>query len=232
MGRRDHRGWTRGVGGEFDDGSSRFGKDSKWGFFPSAALAWRLSEEELIKNMGIFDNLKLRTSFGISGSEAITPYSSWTLMTADSRGYIINNNSETAYRPQSLGDPTLSWEETSQLDVGLDISVLNSRLNLVLDYYNKVTNDLFVNIPVPRHTGFASKVTNIGKLQNYGLEFAANWKVIDNKLKWMIDANITWQKSKVLDLGLDVNPKTGYEEYITGKTNIFEFVQIVRVWQF
>lgn len=211
------------------DGSSRFGDNNKWGFFPSAAFAWRMSEEEFIKNLNIFDRLKFRASYGISGSEAIQPYSSWTLMKADSRGYILNGTSNTAFRPARLGDPNLTWEETSQLDVGFDAGFFRSRLNVVIDYYYKITNDLFVNIPYPRTSGFAFQTTNIGKLMNQGIELDVNWRILDKNFKWVIDANITLQQSRVLDLGLPTNEETGFEEYITGKTGNFEFIQVARV---
>jgi len=212
------------------DGSSRFGYNNKWSFFPSGAFAWRISQEDFMEgSKQIINRLKFRASYGVSGSEAIDPYKSWTLMSAEERGYILNDIQVPCYLPKIMGDPNLGWEQTAQLDIGFDAGFLKNRINVVIDYFHKVTSELFVNAPVEYTTGFGSQLTNIGNLKNEGFELAVNARILDGDFSWNIDGNITHQRSKILDLGLKTDVETGFEEYISGGTNQFGSVQVVRV---
>jgi TonB-dependent starch-binding outer membrane protein SusC len=193
------------------DGSSKFGKDNKWGYFPSGAIAWRIIEEDFIKELGIFSNLKLRVSYGISGSEALGPYNSLAVMDALSAAYIINDVPVVGYYSSRLPNPDLRWEETSQLDIGLDFGILSGRLNFVADYYNKVTDNLFLNRPLPQTSGVNYIRYNIGSLKNSGFELGMNAvPVSKGGFRWLIDVNVNIQQSEILDLG-DV------DELITGE---------------
>ena len=196
------------VNGRYD-GNSKFGKDHKWGFFPSGAVAWRLSDEGFIQQMGVFTDLKLRASYGISGSEALGPYNSLSAMASNSEGYIIGGSPVVGYWPNRLPNANLRWEQTAQLDVGLDVGVLNGRLNFVLDYFDKTTEDLFLDRPVPQTSGVSIIRQNIGSLRNSGFEFGIDATPVDGDFSWNVSLNGTYQQSEILDLG-------GEEEIITG----------------
>ncbi|WP_372932652.1 TonB-dependent receptor [Mariniphaga sediminis] len=184
------------------DGNSKFGKDNKWGFFPSGAIAWRLGDEDFIKNFNIFSNFKLRASYGISGSEALGPYRSLTQLSTDSQAYVIGNQPVVGYFLSRLPNPGLEWEKTKQWDIGADFGIFNGRISFVLDYFSKVTEDLFLNKPVPQTSGVGSIQDNIGSITNNGFEFAINvTPVRKDKFTWQINLNGTYQTSEVLDLG-------------------------------
>lgn len=182
------------------DGSSVFGVNNRWGFFPSGALAWKLSEEDFIQNLGIFHDLKARGSFGISGSEALSPYASLARLSSGP-SYIINGQQVIGYRPSSIAVPDLSWEETAQLDIGLDASFFRGRLGITADFYRKNTSKLFLNVPIPRTSGVRSVTRNTGSLQNTGWEFHVNAAVSRGTLTWDSDLNLSFQRQKVTNIG-------------------------------
>lgn len=184
------------------DGSSRFGANNKWGMFPSVALAWKASEEEFIKQLGIFSELKVRGSFGISGNTAIPAYR--TLSTISTAFMPMNGDSEITYgvktdRPEN-GD--LKWETTSQYDVGIDFGFFKNRITLVADAYLKTTKDLLLEMNVPRYSGYEKSWANMGKIQNKGLEFTLGAVIVENRdFRWYADFNIGINRSKVIDIG-------------------------------
>lgn len=181
------------------DGSSRFGTDNKWGIFPSGAVAWRVSEEEFMKGIKFISDLKLRSSFGITGNTALSPYQS--LSRLSSNRTIYGNASEViGYVPASLANPELKWETTAQFDIGFDLALFNNVLTFTFDYYNKNTNNLLAAVPLPTSTGFSSALQNIGEIQNRGLEFAMNANILDREVKWDAGVQISTNKNKILDL--------------------------------
>ncbi len=182
------------------DGSSVFGINNRWGFFPSGAVAWRLSEEQFIQDTGLFHDLKIRGSYGISGSEALSPYASKARLSSGP-AYIIENQQVIGYRPSTIAVPDLQWEETSQLDIGLDASFFGGRLGLTADFYKKNTSKLFLNVPLPRTSGVSSVVKNTGSLQNTGLEFHISAAVVRGTLTWDTDLNLSFQRQKVTNIG-------------------------------
>ena len=191
------------------DGSSRFGVNNKFAFFPSAAFAWTVSNEEFFKDVTAINNLKLRTSYGKSGNQAINSYQ--TLANMASTDVIFDNSINTAFVLSSLDNKNLKWESTSQFDVGFDMSLWGDRVNIVGDYYNKHTKDLLLNVTLPGSTGFSSVLQNIGEVQNRGFEFAINARpVVKGTFKWNTGLNITANRTKVLDMGGDAqgNPIT------------------------
>ncbi len=196
------------INGRYD-GNSKFGKDHKWGFFPSGAVAWRLSDEDFIQDLGVFTDLKLRASYGVSGSEALGPYNSLSAMASNSEAYIIGGSPVVGFWPNRLPNPALRWEQTTQLDIGLDFGVLNGRLNFVMDYFDKTTEDLFLNRPVPQTSGVSTIRQNIGSLSNSGFEFGIDAVPVDGNFSWNVSLNGTYQQSEILDLGDE-------EEIITG----------------
>ena len=147
------------------DGSSRFGANNKWGFFPSVGLAWRASQEAFLIDNKYITNLKLRASFGVTGNQEIGNYKSLAQLNADN--YIYNDGELQGYY-ESIGNPDLKWERANQFDIGIDLSLWN-RLHITADYYYRKTSDLLYQVPIPSTSGFSSMLSNVGSVLN--LEF-------------------------------------------------------------
>lgn len=178
------------------DGSDKFGKGNRFGYFPSFAFAWRLSEEKFMRNQQIFDNLKLRLSYGQTGNERIASYQYMANM---ENSYY---NGTLGLSPSTLANPDLKWETTTQYNAGIDIGVLNNRIQLSLDYYKKITDDMLMPASIPSQTGYSSQWKNIGKVNNEGVEFQISSVNIKTKdFQWVTDFNISHNKNKVKDLG-------------------------------
>lgn len=194
------------------DGSSRFGANNKHAFFPSAALAWRLSEEDFLKQLAFLSNLKLRLSYGSSGEQGIPMYQ--TLSTLAPSLIYTGGALGTGYFPSRAADPSLKWERTNQVNTGFDVGLFGNRLNVTLDYYYKRTNDLLYYKALPGSSGFVSMLQNIGIVDNQGLEVAFDATLIDNKnFKWNMNINNSINRNKVIDLGAGrkeiINPSGG-----------------------
>lgn len=181
------------------DGSSKFGDNNKYGFFPSGSVAWKLSEEDFIKNLNAFDELKLRVSYGKIGNQEISPYQS--LAGLSNMSYIIGDKVYKGFAPSNIPNKDLKWETTAQTDVGLDFSLFNGRLNGTIDAYYKKTTDMLLWINVPWSTGFASAIRNIGSMENKGLELSLSAPILTGDFKWNASVNISANRNKVLDLG-------------------------------
>ncbi len=184
------------------DGSSRFGEGNKWGFFPSASFAWRLMDEEFIKSLNAFSNLKLRTGYGITGNSEIGLYK--TQQTLSQAYYLLGNNTVIGYGPSSsnLANPDLGWESTSQVNIGLDIGFLNNRISSNIDYYYKTTTDLLLDASVPLSSGRTACQKNMGKITNEGIDFYLNTiNIKKSNFKWTTSLNISHNKNRVKDLG-------------------------------
>ena len=185
------------------DGSSRFGDNNKWGFFPSGALAWRVSNENFMKPIRFINDLKLRTSYGMTGNQEIGLYNSISRFSAV-QGVMGNPLvAYVGYVPTSLANPNLKWEINKQFDFGLDLAVLKNKFTLTADYYQKRTDDLLANLPIPGSSGFSSILINSGSIENKGVELAINASVIEkNNLKWNIGGNISKNETQVLKLAV------------------------------
>ncbi len=182
------------------DGSSRFGSDNRWGYFPSVALAWRVSEESFVKELNIFSNLKPRVSFGITGNQdGIGTYPAYVLL--GSNGYVAGGDKVTGYYPSQVANTDLKWETTSQFDAGIDFGFFNNRLTVTIDGYYKKTRDLLLKVKVPGSSGFSSGLKNIGEVENKGFELAVNATPIEGNFIWNTSLNLTYNKNKVLNLG-------------------------------
>ncbi len=182
------------------DGSSRFGANNKYAFFPSGAVAWRLIEEDFIQDMGLFSNLKLRASYGVVGNQEIGLYSS--LPTLTNTTYTLGRSLVTGFYPNTIPNPDLRWERTSQFDIGLDFGFWQERLRFTADYYLKTTTDLIYDVAVPYVSGFASSLQNIGSIQNQGVELSIESDIFDaGDFKWISSFNISFNRNKVLELG-------------------------------
>jgi TonB-dependent starch-binding outer membrane protein SusC len=187
------------IAGRYD-GSSRLAANHKWAFFPSAAIAWRLMEEDFIKDTGIFSNLKLRASYGKSGNQAIGVYS--TLPSLDVNKVFFNSTEWVAYQTGNIPNPDLKWETTDQYDVGLEGGFFNGKLSFEFDYYYKRTHDLLLTVEIPNQTGYPSRLVNIGEVENKGAELLINARPVTTKnFSWELSFNISANRNKVLNLG-------------------------------
>lgn len=183
------------------DGSSRFGADNRYGYFPSASVGWRISEESFIPETKWIDDLKLRLSLGTTGNQNIGDYASFGLYSLGS-SYNFNGTIYPGTRPSTIGNNSLKWESTTQFDIGFDYSFLNYAITITADYYVKRTNNLLVNVDLPRTTGFSSGIQNIGEIENRGLEFAIKTKNIAKaNFTWITNFNISNNKNKIINIG-------------------------------
>lgn len=191
------------------DGSSRFGKNNKFGYFPSAALAWRISNESFLKGIDQITSLKLRLGWGRTGNQEIGDYPALT--TYQSAGTTIWDGKQmVGVGPAKMPNPDLKWETTDQTNIGLDFGVLNNRINGGLDYFWKKTTDMLLQLPVPQSTGYNSILSNVGRIDNKGIELFLNTVNIDTKnFKWESNITFTSMRNKVKDLG-------GIDEIIVG----------------
>jgi TonB-linked SusC/RagA family outer membrane protein len=181
------------------DGSSRFGIDNKYAFFPSGSVAWRASEEEFIKDLNAFSNLKVRASFGYTGNQEIGLYNS--LPTTGTQSYTFGDGTlATGVSPNKIANSSLQWEKTSQIDVGVDMAFFDNRLGLTVDYYYKKTTEMLYSEQVPFTTGFTTYLNNIGSMQNQGIEFEIRGDILRGDLKWNTDFNLSFNRNKVLSL--------------------------------
>lgn len=184
------------------DGSSRFGANNKYGFFPSGAVGWRISKEGFLQDVTAIDDLKLRVSYGITGNQQIDNYAAIPLYSIGTGTNAGNNyNGLTGATFRSLASDDLSWEETAQFDVGVDVSLFSSRLNFTADYYVKTTDGLLFGVPLPTHSGFSSIIDNVGKIENRGLELSLGGLVVNaGDFEWQSTFNISTNSNKVLEL--------------------------------
>ncbi|MBO9728730.1 MAG: TonB-dependent receptor [Chitinophaga sp.] len=183
------------------DGSSKFGKNNKFAFFPSAALSWNVSQEEFLKNSTNVSNLKLRVSYGAAGNQAINPYQ--TLASMSSRAVVFNNTQYNGFIPSSLENNGLKWETTRQFDAGFDLSLFRDRVMITADYYNKRTSDLLLLVSLPSSSGYNDVIQNVGVVGNKGFEFQVNTRNLTGPFKWESALTFTSNRTKVLDLGKD-----------------------------
>jgi TonB-linked SusC/RagA family outer membrane protein len=197
------------------DGSSVFGENNKFAFFPSGAVAWRVSEEPFMKEAGRLSNLKVRASYGVSGNQAISPYQ--TLASLNNVSVVLNNQLTTGYVLGGLDNSNLKWESTAQFDLGVDLGLYNDRVQLTADYYNKKTSNLLLPVNLPGSSGFSQVLQNVGEVQNRGYEFQLAVKPLQGTFSWTSVLTVSHNETKVLSLGNDATGKpVTYEEYGTG----------------
>lgn len=183
------------------DASSVFGPLNKWGYFPSGSLAWRISEENFMKNQDIVSDLKLRLSYGSVGNNRITPYSYGNFF-ASGRSYYLNDAFVFGASTTGLGNPNLQWESQISRNVGLDAGFLKGRLQLTVDAYRNSTSNLLLNNVIPINSGYASQFQNVGATQNSGLEIQLNGTILQSKnFRWTGNFNISWNKNIIKSLG-------------------------------
>jgi len=175
------------------DASSRFGKSNRWAYFPSAGASWRVSQENFIKNLNLFNELKLKASLGWTGNQDIDDFASLGLWSGGA-----NYGNSAGISSSQLSNPDLKWETTRQWNVGLESSFLAGRLSFELNYYNKYTSDLLLNVPIAGKTGFSSTIQNVGAMSNKGVEFEINSTNIDTRdFKWTSSFQISHNENLV-----------------------------------
>lgn len=186
------------------DGCSRFGVNNRWGYFPSASIAWKISEENFLKNLDWLTSMKLRASFGVTGNNQIDNYGSIGLLSQNQ--FVYGTSVVPGLYVSTISNPDLRWEKTNQFDVGLNVGLFNNRIYFEADYYYSKTQDLLLNVPVPAITGFTEQLTNIGRVRNTGFEFLINTKNLVGEFQWETSFNISLNRNKVLKLGLNDSP--------------------------
>jgi len=182
------------------DGSSKFGDNNKFSFFPSAAVAWRISDENFLAENETISNLKLRASYGITGNSEIPPYSSLSLLSSNYTT-VWNNNRVGGTGLNRLANPDLKWEKTAQYDLGLELGLFNNRISLEADYYYRKTTDMLLDAPVPQSSGYEIIRRNVGTMENQGFEFSlTTMNIATADLTWNTTFNISTNRNKVLSL--------------------------------
>ncbi len=191
------------------DGSSKFAKGNKWGYFPSAGVAWRINQENFLKDSKVVSNLKLRASWGAVGNPNISPYQSWALVSTPNNqyyNYIFNDQTAIGSTYAQIAQSSLTWEKSNQVDLGVDFGFFNSRLNGTVDVYNRNTHDLLYLVNLPIETGFDNlALVNVGEMNNKGIEVNLNSVNIQNRnFTWNSNLNFSFNKNKITKLYKDL----------------------------
>nr|WP_319503401.1 TonB-dependent receptor [uncultured Draconibacterium sp.] len=182
------------------DGSSRFGENNKFGYFPSGAFAWKMHEEDFIKDLDVFSILKFRASVGRTGNQSIGNYRSLTTF-GRGPGVVLGDQILISLEPERIANPDLKWETSEQINFGFDMGFFDNRIYASIDYFQKNTYDMLFAKPIPSSTGFGSILQNIGNIKNKGFEFMLETKNLTGKLKWNTSFNLSTLKNEVIDLG-------------------------------
>lgn len=202
------------------DGSSRFGENNKWAMFPSAAFAWRVSDEAFMEAIPFIHNLKLRTSYGVTGNTALAPYQSLDRMESVQTIY-GNNQPVVGYTPSGISNPELKWEMTRQMDLGLDLGLMENRVRLTVDYYKKTTTDLLASVPLPPSVGFSSILQNVGEIENQGIELTLGADILNtNQLSWTVTGSFSSNQNKVTKLAGGSDILSAGQAAVWSSTNI------------
>jgi TonB-dependent starch-binding outer membrane protein SusC len=202
------------------DGSSKFTEDNRFGFFPSVGGSWRVANEKMIRKIKAISELKLRASYGIIGNQAVGAYN--TLSTLSNNSVIFGNNVvNAAYFPSRLPNRNLSWESTKQANIGLDFGLFKNRVDLQVDIYRKITDDLLYNVDLPGTTGFSNQTKNVASITNQGLEIALTTvNVKTTKLSWSTSFNIAFNRGIVNKLAGNQGEFLGINQLV-GNTFLF-----------
>ncbi|HZG25379.1 MAG TPA: TonB-dependent receptor, partial [Chitinophagaceae bacterium] len=213
------------------DGSSRFGENRKFGFFPSAAFAWRLVEENFLRNVKAVSDLKLRVSYGATGNTALNPYQSMGSLSR--RAYLFGSEPALGFEPASLPNADLHWETSKQFNTGLDFGLLNNRISGSFDFYQINTTELLLNRALAPSSGFQSILSNIGSTRNTGYEF--NAKTINlgtsSAFQWSTTLNIAFNKNEIIDLYGSNRNDVGNSWFIGQPISVFYDMVFDGIWQ-
>ncbi|AWW32667.1 SusC/RagA family TonB-linked outer membrane protein [Echinicola strongylocentroti] len=210
------------------DGSSKFGENNKFAYFPSVALGWNISDEPFFKANETFDQMKLRVSYGSIGNQAIDPYQTQALLGRST--YAYENSPAFGYGPGTIGNPDLRWETSTTFNAGLDFSLIAGRISGSFEYYVTTTKDLLAPQPLPNSIGFGGYTTNVGKTQNRGIELTVNSVNIDNSnFTWTTDFIFNRNREEILELpnGNDISAGRFVGEALT----VFYDYKKIGIWQ-
>jgi TonB-linked SusC/RagA family outer membrane protein len=182
------------------DGSSRFGKNNRYAYFPSGAFAWKVNEEDFLKDSKSISDLKLRLTYGLTGNQdGIGNYPAYSLL--GTQNYVLNNAIATGIGPSQIANPDLSWETTTQSDIGVDLGLFNGRIAITADAYIKKTSDLLLNLTIPSTSGFSTAIKNLGTVENKGIELNIVSHNLTGEFQWTTELNFASNKNTVLSLG-------------------------------
>lgn len=184
------------------DGASNFASNNKWAIFPSAAVKWNITREPFMQRFKSLSELSLRLSGGTSGNDAISRYQSLARLTSTTTGYLFDGAQPVAYYPSRIENEGLTWEKTTSYNAGLDVSFFDRRLEVTLDMYKSMTSDLLLTVQLPTHTGYTSRLANIGKTSNKGIELTVTYENIRRKnFSWSTTLTTAHNKQMVEDIG-------------------------------
>jgi TonB-linked SusC/RagA family outer membrane protein len=215
------------------DGSSRFAPEHRWGYFPSLALAWRASEEPFIKSLSFINNLKVRASAGMLGNQNIGDFAYAATISQGSAwaNYVFGNNLSTGAVQVTISNPDLTWEKAKQFDLGIDFGFLNNRIAGTIDGYYKITSDLLWNVPLPEESGFQNSLTNVGRINNKGVEFSLNSINLNFKdFLWTTALTFSYNHNDIAELyggKQDVNKSL----FVGHSINEFYLLKSLGIWQ-
>jgi TonB-linked SusC/RagA family outer membrane protein len=185
------------------DGSSKFSPKNRWGYFPSAAIAWKLGDEQFMKPLKFISSSKVRASYGAVGNNRVGDFAYLSQITSNvnNSGYPFGNTLTQGFYESLLGNPDLKWETTTSVDAGLELGFFNERIALEVDVYSKTTSDLLLNAALPTNTGFNNTFLNVGKTRNRGLEITVNTQNIQTQnFSWNTNFNISFNQNRLLEL--------------------------------
>ena len=191
------------------DGSSRFGKNKKWGTFPAVSGAWRASNEKFWKNNWLVNQAKLRISYGVNGSNSIPSNSAYGVLS--NSNYSQDGKLTTGFIPGSTANDDLGWQKTDSWNAGIDLGLFNNRISLAVDYYMKNIRDMLYQITLPADMGYTRGYTNVGNIRNTGIELELKTENLTGRLRWTTNFQFSWNKNKVIDLGANSTIFTGYD---------------------
>jgi len=212
------------------DGSSRFGENTKYGYFPSVAVGWNISEEPFLKQVTFIDQLKFRASWGAIGNQAITPYQTQALLGRTT--YAWDNTPAYGYRPNSIGNPNLKWETSTTQNSGLDFSFLRGRISGSAEVYKTNTTDLLAPQPLPNSTGFGGFTTNVGETQNTGVELTINTVNVDKgDFQWTTDLIFNRNRESIVSLANGKVDDIGAGRFIGQPLSVFFDLKKIGIWQ-
>ncbi|WPP48019.1 SusC/RagA family TonB-linked outer membrane protein [Catalinimonas niigatensis] len=200
------------------DGSSRYSEGNKWGYFPSGAVAWRISDEGFMQNNGLFSDMKLRASWGLTGSQAISPYATLNLLSSGNT--VFDDQLYNTFSPGTRLPGDLRWETTEQIDIGLDFGLMENRIFITADYYIKNTRDLLNTVRLPNSMGFTSTIQNVGQVQNKGFELGIDSRITTGEFKWDLYANLSLNRNKVIKLQGGEDILGGYVGVLVVQDNV------------
>ncbi|MDP2338129.1 MAG: TonB-dependent receptor [Bacteroidota bacterium] len=180
------------------DGSSKFGANNKYGNFPSFSAGWRISKEPFLSSVTAISDLKVRASYGYTGNQSGIDYYAHLSKVGLGALYPFSGNVVSGYYPSTIGNESLKWETTKQSDFGIDLSLLDSRIMIVMDVYSKNTSDALMEVNLPLSTGYSTGLQNFAKVQNKGLEFEVTTRNLTGNFKWTTDANFSINRNKII----------------------------------